>query len=152
METAINRDLIIKDVEAQNSEEAIRKIGKLFLDAGYVKDTYIDAVAKREKVYPTGLQLADIAIAMPHTDPEHVNKAGVCIAQLKNPVTFCHMGEEDVFVEAELIFMMAITNPSEQIDTLQKVLSVFQQSEVIEAFRNAKNEDELFVIANKFIG
>ena len=80
MEQATFRNLILRDVEAANAEEAIRKVGQRFYDEGFVKDTYIDAVVAREKNYATGLQLADIAVAMPHTDPQHVNRPGVCIA------------------------------------------------------------------------
>lgn len=74
MEQATFRNLILRDVEAANAEEAIRKVGQRFYDEGFVKDTYIDAVVAREKNYATGLQLADIAVAMPHTDPQHVNR------------------------------------------------------------------------------
>ena len=108
MEQATFRNLILRDVEAANAEEAIRKVGQRFYDEGFVKDTYIDAVVAREKNYATGLQLADIAVAMPHTDPQHVNRPGV--------------------------------------------LGVFQQPEVVAAFRAAKNEDELFEAAQKYIG
>ena len=136
MEQATFRNLILRDVEAANAEEAIRKVGQRFYDEGFVKDTYIDAVVAREKNYATGLQLADIAVAMPHTDPQHVNRPGVCIAQLKHPVEFEHMGDPDTKVQAEMLFMMAIKNPDEQVELLQKVLGVFQQPEVVAAFQD----------------
>lgn len=152
MEQATFRELIARDVDAKNAEDAIRQVGQKFLRAGFVKDTYIDAVVAREVTYPTGLQLADIAVAMPHTDPQHVNRPGVCIAQLAHPVTFAHMGDPDTLVEAEMLFMMAIKNPDEQVELLQKVLSVFQQPEVVAEFRAATTDDELFAAAQKYIG
>ena len=72
MEQATFRELILRNVEAKNAEDAIRQVGQRFFDAGFVKDTYIDAVLAREVTYPTGLQLAEIGVAMPHTDPQHV--------------------------------------------------------------------------------
>lgn len=51
-----------------------------------------------------------------------------------------------------MLFRMAIKNPDEQVELLQKVLGVFQQPEVVAAFRAAKNEDELFEAAQKYIG
>ena len=152
MEKATFRDLILLDVDAKDAEDVIRKVGLRFYEQGFVKDTYIDAVVAREKVFATGLQLEEIAVAMPHTDPQHVNRPGVCIAQLRHPVTFEHMGDPDTKVEAELIFMMAIKDPDEQVELLQKVLSVFQQPEVVAAFRAAKTEDELYEVAQKYIG
>ena len=152
MQQATYRELILRDVDAKDYEDAIRQVGAKFLAEGFVRDTYIDAVVAREHDFPTGLQLADIAVAMPHTDPSHVIKPGVCIAQLKRPVTFAHMGEPDVKVEAEMLFMMAIQNPDEQVETLQKVLGVFQQPAVVAAFRDAKSDEALFAAAQKYIG
>ncbi len=155
--SAIFPELIAINLEAENFEDAIRKGGKLFYDNGYVKDTYIDAVVAREKIYPTGLQLKDIAVAMPHTDPQHVNKAAVCVIKLSKPVTFLHMGEDvnnkdAIKVEAEMLFMMSILNPNEQIETLQKVLSVFQNPDVVNEFKNATKKEELYEVAKKHIG
>jgi len=152
MEQATHRELILRQVKAKDAEEAIRKVGKVFFEAGYVKDSYIEAVVAREKKFPTGLQLENIAIAMPHTDPQHVNKAAVCIAQLEKPVTFVHMGEEDIYVEAEMLFMMAIEDPDQQVELLSKVLNVFQTADIVKAFKNADSEDTLFALAQKHIG
>ncbi|MFR8410504.1 MAG: PTS sugar transporter subunit IIA [Butyricicoccus sp.] len=62
----------------------------------------------------------------------------MCIAQLKHSVEFEHMGDPDTKVQAEMLFMMAIKNPDEQVELLQEVLGVFQQPEVVAAFRAAK--------------
>ena len=51
-----------------------------------------------------------------------------------------------------MLFMMAIQDPDEQVELLQKVLSVFQQPEVVAEFRAAKTDDELFAAAQKYIG
>jgi len=146
------RELVAARLQADSAEEVIQKVGKMLLDHGFVKDTYIDAATAREKEFPTGLKLMDIAVAMPHTDPEHVNKPGVCVVQLEKPVIFSHMGSPDIKVEAEMIFMMAIMDPDAQVETLQKVLSVFQNPEVVKEFKNAAGADELFEVAMKHIG
>lgn len=152
MERAIYRELIVRDIDAKDSEDAIRQVGQLFFKNGFVKDTYIDAVVAREKVFATGLQLDGIAIAMPHTDTIHVNKPGVTVAKLKHPVTFEHMGEPGRKVEAEMLFMMAIVDPKDQIELLKKVLGVFQSKEAIQEFKNANTDDELYNVALKNIG
>lgn len=152
MSQAVYRELVLKDVDAVDSADAIQKVGQVFLQNGFVKDSYIDAVLAREIVYPTGLQLGTIAIAMPHTDVKHVLRPAVGIAKMKNPVTFKHMGEPETEVQVEMLFMMAITDPNQQIDTLKRVLTVFQNAEATEAFRGAKSEEELFAVALEYIG
>ena len=152
MEQAIYRELIMVDVDAKDSEDAIRQVGQLFYKNGFVKDTYIDAVVAREKVFATGLALEGISIAMPHTDVIHVNKPGITVAKLAHPVEFEHMGEPGRKVEAEMLFMMAITNPEDQIGTLMKVLGVFQNKEALQAFKAATTEDEVYEAAKTYIG
>lgn len=152
MEHAIHRELIMYGVDAKDSEDAIRQVGQLFLKEGYVKDTYIDAVVAREKVFATGLELPGISIAMPHTDIIHVNKPGVTVAKLAHPVEFEHMGEPGHKVQAEMLFMMAITNPEDQIGTITRVLGVFQNMEALEAFKAASSEEEVYEAAMKYIG
>lgn len=151
MEQATFRELIIRNVDAKTLKTQSGRSERNFWMQALSK-IHIDAVVAREVTYPTGLQLADIAVAMPHTDPQHVNRPGVCIAQLAHPVTFAHMGDPDTLVEAEMLFMMAIKDPDEQVELLQKVLSVFQQPEVVAEFRAAKTDDALFETAQKYIG
>lgn len=145
-------DLILIDVEAQDAEDLIRQVGARLYEGGYVKDTYIDAVAAREKVFPTGLILKDIQIAMPHTAGEHVNTPAVCIARLAHPVEFGHMGDPDTRVAAELIFMMAIKDPDAQVETLQNVMGVFTNEEAVNAMKQAEDTHTLFEVARKYIG
>ncbi|MDD6435435.1 MAG: PTS sugar transporter subunit IIA [Clostridiales bacterium] len=145
-------DLIILDVDAKDSEDVIRQVGQLLYKGGFVKDTYIDAVAAREKEFPTGLILQDIQIAMPHTAGVHVNTPAVCIAKLAHPVEFGHMGDPDTKVMAELIFMMAIKNPEAQIETLQKVMGVFTNAEAVQALKDAEDKETLFKVAQHYIG
>lgn len=147
----IFKELINSSVAAVDSDDAIRQVGKIFYDNGFVKDTYVEAVAAREKKFPTGLQLKGIAVAMPHTDSMHVNKPGICVARLEKPVVFAHMGDPDTLVQAELLFMMAIRNPDEQIDNLKKVLKVFTDEGAALEFKNAKDDEELYAIAKKYL-
>lgn len=146
------RELTAVNMEARDSEEAIRKAGALFYENGFVKDSYVDAVVAREEGFPTGLQLDGIGVAMPHTDPPHVSRSGVCVVKLSRPVTFCHMGEPEKQVEAELLFMMAILNSDEHMETLQKVLKVFQNAEIAKKFKDAQDAEQLYQVAAKYIG
>lgn len=148
----IHQDLIVFGIEAENAEDAISKVGAYLLNGAYVKDSYIQAVTEREREYPTGLQLKTIGIAMPHTVGIHVNIPAVCVARLKAPVEFGHMGDPDTKVQAELMFMMAIKDPDAQLETLQKVMRVFTNDEAIEKLISAGNKEELYEAAKTYIG
>lgn len=148
---AIYDELIVVDLDAKDNKDVIRQFGALFEQHGFVKDSYVAAVMEREDEYPTGLQLANMAIAMPHTIGAHVNKPAVGIARLKNPVTFAHMGEPETLVQAELIFMMAILNPEDQMGLLQKVMRAFTGKESAAAFKNALDKETLYAVAKQYI-
>lgn len=149
---SVYEDLVLYGVEAANAEEAIRKVGGRLLEKGFVKDTYIDAVVQREVEYPTGLQLKNTAVAMPHTAGIHVNIPAVCVAKLAHPVVFAHMGDPDAKVEAELLLMMAIKDPNAQLETLQKVMGVFTNEAAVEALRSAGDQRTLYEVAKTYIG
>ena len=148
---SIHKELIVVDVEATDCVDAIHKVGALLYENGYVKDTYIDAVAQREDDFPTGLNLQDISIAMPHTSGVHVNSPAVCVAKLKSPVTFGHMGDPDTKVPAELLFMMAIKDPDAQVETLQNVMGVFTNAEAVAALKAANDPESLYKAAKKYV-
>lgn len=149
---AVHRKLILFDVDAENAEDAIRQIGAPLLEHGYVRDTFIDAVIQREKEYPTGLQLRTMGVAMPHTFGVHVITPAVCVAKLAHPVEFRHMGEGDLKVSAEILFMMAISDPKKQLETLSNIMGVFVNDEAMIEFANARGTQELFEAARRYIG
>lgn len=149
---AIYEDLIAFGIEAKDAEDAIRQTGRLLYQSGFVKDTYIDAVISREKEYPTGLQLRTLAVAMPHTAGVHVKTPAVCVARLKSPVVFGHMGDPDTKVQAEILFMMAIKDPDAQLETLQKVMRVFTDDAAVAQFAAANNRAALYEVAKTYIG
>ena len=149
---AVYEDLVVNGVDAKDAEDAILQVGQYLLKAGFVKDTYIDAVAKRETEFPTGLQLKEMGVAMPHTAGVHVNTPAVCVAKLAHPVTFGHMGDPDTKVQAELLFMMAIKDPNAQLETLQKVMGVITNPAAVAEFKAAGDKAALYKVAQTYIG
>ena len=74
-------------LSGDNDKEVIKQMASALEEEGYVKNTFADAIVKRESIYPTGLPVGEINVAIPHTDPEHVNNAAVCLGILDKPVT-----------------------------------------------------------------
>ena len=65
------RDLLFEELieltlEAEDFEDAIKKIGEDAYRKGYVKEGFADAVIKREKLYPTALPTEVLKVAIPH--------------------------------------------------------------------------------------
>ena len=137
----ISPELILMDIEAKTDQEAIEILAKHLYEKGIVKESYIDAVKEREKVFSTGLNFEEMGIAIPHTDSIHVNR------QSKEPVKFCHMGMPEESVKCEMMFMMAIEKPESQVDFLGRMMDIFQSEGYLRGLKACATPEEL---AEKF--
>lgn len=147
----LKEELIFIDVEAKDRGEAIEKIAKELYRREYVKESYINAILDREKVFPTGLPTEEVGIAIPHTDAIHVNKSAMAIGVLKNPVIFQMMGMPEENVNVNIIFMMALNEPKGQIEMLQKLMSIFQNKSLLLKMRQAKTKEEIMKVFSNTI-
>ncbi|MBE0067566.1 PTS sugar transporter subunit IIA [Thermoanaerobacterium thermosaccharolyticum] len=139
----LDEDLIFFDVEANNWKEIFKYLSDFLLKKGYVKDSFYNALIEREMKFPTGLPTEGIKVAIPHADPVHVIKNGIAIALLKKPVLFREMGKFEGEVECDIVFMLAIKNPDEQIKVLQNFMNIFMDSKLLMKIKNAKTKKEI---------
>lgn len=94
---------------------------------GFVRPSFAQAVRARELDMPTGLPLSDdFAVAVPHTDPEHVLRPAIALATLAHPVPFGSMDDPDVFVPVHVVFLLALQDKDAQIGVLQAIGEVLQ--------------------------
>lgn len=142
----LNENLIMPDLKAGSSDEVFQQLGGLLVSEGYCKSSYVQALIEREKDFPTGINMGNIGIAIPHTDKEHVIKGAVAIGVLKEPVHFYQMGTNDENVEAKLIFMLAVKDPKEHLVFLQRILMVLQDQEALKQLIETKNKQEIINI------
>lgn len=98
---------------------------------GYVTELYHDAVIRREEAYPTGLPTGIINVAIPHTEPEYVKKAAICLGILDKAVKFKVMGMEGETVDVSLIFMLAIKYKENHLGVLQRLVTICQTQDIL---------------------
>lgn len=144
---SVPHEAIFANAEASTRQEVIRLLGQRLTALGYVRDSYVDAVLKREAELPTGLPMGgDSNVAVPHTDPEHVLRAGIALATLAKPVSFANMEDPDEDVPVRIVFMLAINDKDRQIETLQQVLLTIQDEALVAKMLLAKTADELHAL------
>ncbi|SCL81258.1 PTS sugar transporter subunit IIA [Sporanaerobacter sp. PP17-6a] len=149
-EVILNKELIILNFNAKDKEDALRKMSTKLLKCGYVNEGFTEAIIEREKNFPTGISTKNMGVAIPHTDVKYVNKTSIAIGILNKPVTFQNMGSDDE-LQINIIFMLAIKEPKEQLKMLQKLTEVFQDDNALEKIKNAKNELEVLEIMKSFL-
>ena len=142
----MNTDLIHLNVEAESTDDVFEKLGSAFIEGGFSKESYVDALKEREADFPTGLDIGGFGIAIPHTEASHVLKEAEGIMTLKEPVTFIQMGSNDIKVNVKVVMMLAIENPQQHIKKLQRILLIVQDTSVLEKIYNASTKDEVIQI------
>lgn len=138
----IQDELINIAKEELDYKEVIKYLGKTFLNKEYIKEEYINDVLTREEGFPTGLELKNMGIAIPHANPDNVLKNGISILKLKDPVRFSNMETgEDVYVS--MAFMLALKDPTDHLKMLQSLFIMFQQDDVMDELVNASTTDKI---------
>ena len=146
----LKENLIFPELEVKNSSEIMEEMGAAFIREGLCKESYINALINRESEFPTGIDIDGFGIAIPHTDVSHVNESGIGIATLRKPVKFIQMGTDDEEVETRVVVMLAVDNPQKHLSTLQSILEVLQDKNVLYQLSNAKEKKEVIeIIKNK---
>jgi len=143
-------DLINLNLEINDKESAISNLANLLLLKGFVKESFLNGVLEREIKYPTGLKTLCGGFAIPHTDAVHVVKTAIIVARLRNPVFFFEMGgSPENKIEVEIIFMLAIHDPSNVMPILHKVIRIIQNQKIIHQIRQCQSTIECENILNK---
>jgi len=146
----LEKSAIVLNYQAKDAEDVITVLGNLLLEAGYTKSTFVEAALEREKSMPTGLPLGgEINAAIPHTDIEHVLKAGVAMATLTSPVIFHNMALPDETVPVNLVFLLALDKPKAQIEMLQEIAGVLQNPSLITELIQATDSENIIEILMK---
>jgi galactitol PTS system EIIA component len=137
-----SQDLVELRIEAKEKETVIKLLSDKLLEKGFVKDSFYANVLKREEVFPTGLPTS-IPMAICHTESEHVNSSAIAFGTVVEPVAFQEMGTPERNVMAEMVFVIALKDPKDQVPWLQKMMTVFRDEEILKTIRNASDKAEV---------
>ncbi|MDY6868057.1 MAG: PTS sugar transporter subunit IIA [Chloroflexota bacterium] len=134
----VTEENIIIGMTGNSYQDVIRTLAEKLHDGGFVKDSYVQAVLDREEVFPTGLQVEEAGVAIPHSDAEHVITSTLGIATLKQPVEFRAMAEPDKIIPVSLVMMLAVAEPKKVVLVLRKVINILKNGAAIKALNVAK--------------
>lgn len=139
----------------KSSSEVLQYLSDRLENLGIVKSSYKQAILERENEFPTGITFGEYGIAIPHTDVEHVIKPQIGVMTLHEPVKFIQMASDDISVEVNTVFILALKEAHNQLDILQKLMELLQNTEVMDEINKLKNSDEdklkLETILNKTV-
>ena len=109
----IDEKYIHIDCEYDNKEDLLKYLTDTMLEDNVIKNTFYENILAREFKYPTGLNTGVIKVAIPHTNPEHVNEAAIS------------------------------DNPEKQVPLLVKLMGIFSQSDKLKEIKESKDKSEI---------
>ncbi len=148
----LKAECILKDIEADTKEDALRCMAGKLHSLGFVKESFTQVILDREASYPSGLPMADLKIAIPHTDAVHVNQSAICFARLSRDVEFSVMGEPAIKIPVRLISMFALKEKKKIGDLLETLITTYQDTDVLRALAEAQSESEILTILRENVG
>ncbi|SEP16392.1 PTS sugar transporter subunit IIA [Propionispora vibrioides] len=140
----LRQELMIVPLRVNSREEALEKLADRLWQQGYVKNSYLAAVKKREISFPTGLSTGNINVAIPHTDVEHVLQAAMAVGVLDRPVLFSSMENPQQTIAVSLIFMLALKEAHEQPVFLQKVAGILENERLLQSLVLQTDTDDAY--------
>ena len=127
---------ILTALAPESKEEAIRRVGMLLHERGYVDAAYVDAMIERENLTTTYMGMG---LAIPHGTSEAktaVKKSGIAVLQYPEGVDF---GDE----KAHLIIGIAGVGDT-HLEILAKVSEALEDEEVLERLSKSAEASEIY--------
>ncbi|PAB00348.1 PTS sugar transporter subunit IIA [Enterococcus canintestini] len=144
-------ELMDLNLDVKDQVDFFNKVSDRLLVQNVVEDSFKEAITEREKRYPTGLQLENFAIAIPHTDVDHVKEAFVAVNRLKTPINFYQMGTDDLIVSVKEILVLGIKDPKNQVGLLSELMEVFSDIEFLEKYQSANSNEEIKNLIDQYL-
>ncbi|MBP7101080.1 MAG: PTS sugar transporter subunit IIA [Leptotrichiaceae bacterium] len=133
---------IYLDIDAKDYLYLFKKMAKIFKRKKYVKDSYLEALIAREKIYPTGFEFDGYNIALPHIDSEHVLEQKIVLVRLKDEIQYREVVTNKKIL-VKIFIMMLVKNPEEQVEVLGKLIEIINRKDFYNLVINAKYIDDL---------
>lgn len=143
-----HESLIVPQLQADNSTEAIKILGEMLYRGGYVRETFVEAVLEREKNFATGLPTPEIQVAIPHADIEYVIHPAIAVGVLEEPVMFGEMGNPDSTVDVRIVCMLAVNQSETLVSLLKSLADILQNTETLIQITEVVDATEIARIFN----
>lgn len=135
MLSVLNSLQITRFDQALDRRELLQKMAEIAFENGWVKEGFAQALLEREEKYPTGIHAPGSGIAIPHADAEWTVVPGMVVAVLGQPVVFEPMGGQGGEVQANLVFLLLISDPDDHVAFLSALADFISDAEKLQQLR-----------------
>ncbi|MDN6640256.1 MAG: PTS sugar transporter subunit IIA [Tetragenococcus sp.] len=140
---------ILLGEQYQDKKAVFAAVHQLAAEDGWVTKEFSQKILEREETYPTGIDQGNFGVAIPHTDPEWVTEEFIALVIPQRPVLFQRMDDKQQDVQADFIFILGLNQPHEQLEMLQNLMQLIQNTELLEGlYKQTNREDVLALLKN----
>jgi PTS system galactitol-specific IIA component len=82
-------------------------------------------------------------VAICHTEAQYVKQSALAVGTLVTPIAFLEMGTPERTVNAEIIFLLALNDPKQQVTWLRKMVTIFKDQATLRRIRDAEDPSQL---------
>lgn len=118
-------------INCTDSEELYRTVSNYLVSNDYVKKEFLSAILKREKEYPTGIEITPYNIALPHVDESYVLKDALFIYRLNNEIEYTKMDEHDKKINVKMVFLLLIHNLEYHVKAISELTRVWASNDIM---------------------
>ena len=137
-------ELVFVGLKAASREKALQLLAERMLKEGLVTPEFSARLLEREEAFPTGLQFAEAALALPHTETRYVFQPALAVAVLADPVAFLAMGAPEQSLAVRIIFLPAVVHPDEQVRWLSRLILLCQTPGFLSGLLQSPDRESLF--------
>ncbi|WP_314066459.1 PTS sugar transporter subunit IIA [uncultured Vagococcus sp.] len=135
----LNQQLVFLNKSYASSDALFDDIGGQISARGFGTGQFVEKLKEREGNFPTGLNLGNYGVAIPHTDPEYITEQFISVATLNEPVSFKSMDNIEVEVPVRLVFILGLTKADNQLMVLQTLMQVIQDEQLVKEIMQEKS-------------
>lgn len=136
-------DLVKLNLSVSDRDEFFEVMYNEAFNKGYVTEEFLSKIKERESVFPTGLNIGDYSVAIPHTDPQYVKEQFIAVVTLEKPVKFNQMDDASLETDVNVIFMLGLNQPHSQIEVLQQLMQMIQNKSNVDQLLSAKGFEDV---------
>lgn len=151
LDSLINEKFIQQESKAKDWKHAIEIAAKPLLHEKYIEQKYITAMIDSVNKSGSYIVLAP-SVAVPHSSPENgVNRLGISLLQLEQPVDFNLDGDFEEEKLVRLIFVLAPVDTVSHLKSLQQLALILEDEYTTQKLIKASTKSEIIEIINKKI-
>lgn len=139
----LSKDDIFLNQNFIDTDSYYQEICGHLLKEGKIDQKYLESIEEREKQFPTGLNVGNICVAIPHTDYQHSKTTQLVITTLKTPINFRQMDNPDKICPVSIVIQILFDTPKKQLVLLKELMKMIQNQSFLESVKKASDKDTI---------